>query len=93
MADDYERQVMHICKTLVDSIHSKHIDLSIFEPKERLRFVAKVIKLGDTFNSDEMKPVYGLLFTVEDKEDYLMRTAREFGLDEKGKVVITIERL
>ncbi len=91
--EEYRQEVMLTCKILLDSLkEGKHMDLADFvNPKRnKVQFVANIIKLGDTFRSDSTQPIYGLLFTTEG-EEYLMRKAHEMGLGNKAKALITIQ--
>jgi hypothetical protein len=91
--DEYRQEVMLTCKILLDSLkEGKRFELPelVSQRKKKLQFVARIVKLGDTFESDSTQPIYGLSFTTE-SEHYLMRTANQLGLKSKSKVLITIE--
>ncbi len=93
--DQYRQEVMLTCKILLDSLKDgQHLDLSGMKEssKNKLQFVANIIKFGDTFRSDSTQPIYGLLFTAEE-EEYLMRKADELGISEKKRVRISIQKL
>lgn len=85
---------MLTCKKLLDSLREgQHLDLSTIVDvnEKKIQFVANIVKFGDTFRSDSTKPIYGLLFTTEEQEEYLLRKAAEIGLSEKARAIITIE--
>ena len=89
--DEYRQEVMLTCKILLDSLQEgKRLELVdlLKSQKKKLQFVANIVKLGDTFRSEETQPIYGMLFTT-DGEEYLMRMANEMGLNNKAKVLIT----
>lgn len=91
--DEYRQEVMLTCKILLDSLQEgKRLELAdLLKPqKKKLRFIANIVKLGDTFRSEETQPIYGMLFTT-DGEEYLMRMANEMGLNNKAKVLVTIQ--
>ena len=92
--DEYRQEVMLTCKILLDSLQEgKRLELAdLLKPQKqkKLQFVANIVKLGDTFRSEETQPIYGMLFTT-DGEEYLMRMANEMGLNNKAKVIITIQ--
>ena len=91
--DEYRQEVMLTCKILLDSLQEgKRLELAdLLKPqKKKLQFIANIVKLGDTFRSEETQPIYGMLFTT-DGEEYLMRMANEMGLNNKAKVIITIQ--
>jgi hypothetical protein len=91
--DEYRQEVMLTCKILLDSLQEgKRLELVdlLKSQKKKLQFVANIVKLGDTFRSEETQPIYGMLFTT-DGEEYLMRMANEMGLNNKAKVLITIQ--
>lgn len=91
--DEYRQEVMLTCKILLDSLQEgKRLELvDLLKPqKKKLQFVANIVKLGDTFRSEDTQPIYGMLFTT-DGEEYLMRVANEMGLNNKAKVLITIQ--
>jgi hypothetical protein len=91
--DEYRQEVMLTCKILLDSLQEgKRLELLdlLKSQKKKLQFVANIVKLGDTFRSEETQPIYGMLFTT-DGEEYLMRMANEMGLNNKAKVLITIQ--
>ena len=91
--DEYRQEVMLTCKILLDSLQEGRrlelVDL-LKSQKKKLQFVANIVKLGDTFRSEDTQPIYGMLFTT-DGEEYLMRMANEMGLNNKAKVLITIQ--
>ena len=92
--EDYREEVMRTCKKLLDSLHEgQHLDLSsiVDSNKKKIEFVAHIVKFGDTFKSDSTKPIYGLLFTTEGQEEYLLREASEIGLGQKTRAIITIK--
>jgi hypothetical protein len=91
--DEYRQEVMLTCKILLDSLQEgKRLELVdlLKSQKKKLQFVANIVKLGDTFRSEDTQPIYGMLFTT-DGEEYLMRMANEMGLNNKAKVLITIQ--
>ncbi|MGI0026058.1 MAG: hypothetical protein ACREA4_13060 [Nitrososphaera sp.] len=91
--DEYRQEVMLTCKILLDSLQEgKRLELAdlLKSQKKKLQFVANIVKLGDTFRSEDTQPIYGMLFTTEG-EEYLMRMANEMGLNNKVKVLITIQ--
>jgi hypothetical protein len=91
--DEYRQEVMLTCKILLDSLQEgKRLELLdlLKSQKKKLQFTANIVKLGDTFRSEETQPIYGMLFTT-DGEEYLMRMANEMGLNNKAKVLITIQ--
>lgn len=91
--DEYRQEVMLTCKILLDSLQEgKRLELVdlLKSQKKKLQFVASIVKLGDTFRSEDTQPIYGMLFTT-DGEEYLMRMANEMGLNNKAKVLITIQ--
>lgn len=91
--DEYRQEVMLTCKILLDSLQEgKRLELVdlLKTQKKKLQFVANIVKLGDTFRSEDTQPIYGMLFTT-DGEEYLMRMANEMGLNNKAKVLITIQ--
>ena len=93
--DEYRQEVMLTCKILLDSLQEgKRLELAdlLKSQKKKLQFVANIVKLGDTFRSEDTQPIYGMLFTT-DGEEYLMRMANEMGLNNKAKVLITIQPL
>ena len=93
--DEYRQEVMLTCKILLDSLQEgKRLELAdlLKSQKKKLQFVANIVKLGDTFRSEDTQPIYGMLFTT-DGEEYLMRMANEMGLTNKAKVLITIQPL
>lgn len=90
-SDDYKQQVMLTCKILLDSLsEGRKLDLLAPQGRRKLQFVARIVRLGDTFTSDSTKPIYGMLFTTEG-EEYLMRKANEFGLKPMTRVKVTIQ--
>jgi hypothetical protein len=93
--DEYRQEVMLTCKILLDSLQEgKRLQLADFvgTQKKKMQFVANIVKLGDTFRSEDTQPIYGMLFTT-DGEEYLMRMANEMGLNNRAKVLITIQPL
>jgi hypothetical protein len=93
--DEYRQEVMLTCKILLDSLQDgKRLELAEFvhTQKKKMQFVANIVKLGDTFRSEDTQPIYGMLFTT-DGEEYLMRMANEMGLNNKAKVLITIQEV
>jgi hypothetical protein len=93
--DEYRQEVMLTCKILLDSLQEgKRLPLADFvgTQKKKMQFVANIVKLGDTFRSEDTQPIYGMLFTT-DGEEYLMRMANEMGLNNRAKVLITIQPL
>ena len=91
--EEYKQEVMLTCKLLLDSIkEGKQLPLAgiIDLDSNKVQFIAKIIKLGDTFRSEATQPIYGLLFTTEG-EEYLLRKADEVGLKSNAKVLITIQ--
>ena len=93
--EEYRQEVMLTCKILLDSLKDgQQLDLSGMKElnKNKLQFVANIIKFGDTFRSDSTQPIYGLLFTAEE-EEYLMKKALEIGLDEKAKALLSLQVL
>ena len=91
--DEYRQEVMLTCKILLDSLQEgKRLELADFvhPQKKKMQFVANIVKLGDTFRSEDTQPIYGMLFTT-DGEEYLMRMANEMGLNNRAKVLITIQ--
>jgi hypothetical protein len=93
--DEYRQEVMLTCKILLDSLQDgKRLELAdiVRTQKKKMQFVANIVKLGDTFRSEDTQPIYGMLFTT-DGEEYLMRMANEMGLNNKAKVLITIQEV
>jgi hypothetical protein len=61
-------------------------------PLPLMRFTAEIVKFADTFKTKGASPIYAMAFATPEPE-HLNRWAVQVGLDQRRKVLITIQTL